>query len=516
MYDSMFKLLDLTPLTFSVSSAKRNYKRIMSVIHPDKNDSEHSAEVSKAVNHAYVTLLDNYKRMYYMQCGTPSVHESYDEPKAAETVKLLRGLLQESSRQKEERSQVSPDQQDLDATKENRNNRSDSPGVETRFEAFIKECRSAAARTGSHGSSLSGQHSSSPPTSGSNPSVSKKHQKPVHADTQDRSARDSKQTPEFATKRSSSPSTTKPEVIELDSEDDADVDSQSNFSVNWERVFLNGRFSSASSFSGSSDKEDPVSSSPRAGDNSGPDLPRTSTPEPFNNTSGAARPVSPSTSSGKSRVRVDSSTSPLKGTHVDVGTSPFQPSEKLSFLYVMSSPAVEVYSMTAPATRESPSAGVRRNLSSSFGSSKRPSGFSRSENSSPNRGGSQSRFSPNDYLPGYTSGAASVDPAQRLYIMDILSMRSRAGEVTFKVKWGPLGYECIEKVETVVQERKGLQNWLYKLRFQEPRRFKAILRFHPEFLVVLGGVHGGPRQDTSSSSNATDGCGPVRGNATFN
>lgn len=76
----------------------------------------------------------------------------------------------------------------------------------------------------------------------------------------------------------------------------------------------------------------------------------------------------------------------------------------------------------------------------------------------------------------------------RRYISEVLSMRTRSeggSRTIFKVKWGPSGDETTEPASVVLKEHDGLSRWLEKLRYREPRRFKAVMRHHPEFLVCI-------------------------------
>lgn len=175
--------------------------------------------------------------------------------------------------------------------------------------------------------------------------------------------------------------------------------------------------------------------------------------------------------------KTDAATSPMTSRYVDRGTSPFKPGDPFVYLII---PFADASSRT-----ESSRSGKRLRFedpSSPVPTPGMSSKFRREDCDLDFSGGSS-----------HGNGPLLRDSGQDLFISSILSMRTRSGEVTFRVKWSPGGYECTEKAETVLSEKTGLKNWLSCLRFKEPRRFHSILRFHPEFRSVLD-------FDTSSSS----------------
>lgn len=98
----MFRLLNLSPFTFTMAAARKNYRYIMSAVHPDKCNSVHADAVSKLVTHAFHTLSIPRKRVYYLNHGTPSYQESYDNDEAEEIVKYMRFILDKFERDRED------------------------------------------------------------------------------------------------------------------------------------------------------------------------------------------------------------------------------------------------------------------------------------------------------------------------------------------------------------------------------------------------------------------------------
>lgn len=97
----MYKLLLLSPRTFSAKAAKINFQRIIRIVHPDKNKSPEAKQVTQAVIKANETLNDPIKRAHYDRFGTPSDSEEFDQEDAANTLKLLTKLLNNHEREKE-------------------------------------------------------------------------------------------------------------------------------------------------------------------------------------------------------------------------------------------------------------------------------------------------------------------------------------------------------------------------------------------------------------------------------
>lgn len=64
-------------------------------------------------------------------------------------------------------------------------------------------------------------------------------------------------------------------------------------------------------------------------------------------------------------------------------------------------------------------------------------------------------------------------------------MRTRTDGTKFKVRWGPGRQVLIEPKEVVVKEKLALRNWLDEMNIENPRRYNAIMKFHPEYLSVF-------------------------------
>lgn len=450
----MFKLLDLAPLTFNMSAAKKNYKRIMSIVHPDKNSSEYAASVSKAVTHAYTILSDSTKRLYYMKHGKPSAYEPYDDSETIEAIVQLNNLLELHEKKEHGAPSISSQPEEFASesksseinTSEDKEPKStkDTVSSDSPFESFLKQCKDAAASSSDSSSPDEGRHSSAslfsaqkspvikPSDSVSPPKVSPTQEEKV---SRPNSAGSNPESDEQSKKSTSSGKSKEPEVVVVDSEDDYDSDAP----IDWDKMFRRARSVSSSpeSKSSCSDKKEDSAYKSQA---------RPSSEQP------------PRAASSGSGCNVNSSSSPVRKTYVDVATSPFKPGDDVTF--------VDLSTLSSSSSQSRPSR-ARRNLDFSSRS------YTDSTPRTPLRDNS------------YTGNPVPERSHRRKYIMAILRLRSRATGVFFKVRWGPSGDERIESAATVMQEKIGLRNWLSHLRLEEPRRFNAILRYHPEFQVVL-------------------------------
>lgn len=415
----MFQLLLLTPLSFSVAAARRNFRDIMLAVHPDRCNSDSAPKVSKFVTHAFTTLTNPTKRYYYTQHGTPSVNEGYNNDEATEVVEQLHVLLSEYRRKQEESCpQQSQNQSDEIheevpiSIEENspslQNGTLSEPIPDTPFEVFLRECRRAASVGVDQTEEVNGPL---PGPSG------------------------------------------EPDIVEISS------DEESRIQVDPSELSFESEVNSVvnSTLHEDNDEPPPYADCAQAG------------------TSANSVPC-PSTV-----FVVDVSTSPIKfeesRTFVDVGTSPFQPGDKVTF-----------YEVPIASTSSS-----RRNLNSSWcnspdSSEDRRNSFVPPGSSTPREGSNANNNTSysSDYThPSSRANASGFSSSHKKYIIAILSMRTRPEGVRFKVCWGPGRHETIESAETVIQERRGLRSWLELLNVQEPRRYNAILRFHPEFRSVL-------------------------------
>lgn len=89
MFEDMHKLLGLTARTYTTAAAKANYRKIISMVHPDKYDSDDATRISSAVIYAYHTLKDPHKRYFYEMKGQPGNLETYDNKEARKVAKMI-------------------------------------------------------------------------------------------------------------------------------------------------------------------------------------------------------------------------------------------------------------------------------------------------------------------------------------------------------------------------------------------------------------------------------------------
>lgn len=99
--------------------------------------------------------------------------------------------------------------------------------------------------------------------------------------------------------------------------------------------------------------------------------------------------------------------------------------------------------------------------------------------------GNQPTTSNNKFNQSGRSSAFEKRAIHKQYIEEILGMRTRDRVTSFKVKWGPGGEVNKESASVVMEEQKGLRNWLTKLNNEQPKRYISILKYHPEFYTVL-------------------------------
>lgn len=435
MFDSIFRFLQLTPLTFSLSAARRNYRDILSVVHPDKCASERASLVTKYVTHAYVTLCDPVKRTYFIHHGRPSNYESYDEGEASQVLSDLSYLLRVRDFEKEEEKRKVIREETRSDRESNQERPSNSSGSNSpqqsdeqspsydRFDAFIKECRLAA------------NERPSPPTEGSATEISKDDDFTQRASSTKTVSQD--QLEPVLDKAEVSPNTgSEPELIVVES-DLSDAETEESLGD----IFRRQQRSPSVSIL---DEE-------------------TSDSLPSGSVNGNG---------------CDASTSPIKyveeKTFVDVATSPFKPGDKVTFFIL---PGVST---------------SKKNLSfgdKSFTPADDSIPFkSNSQRTSTPRGATSDKSTPQQHNSSHqskASGKARRRSTHKKYIKNILGLRTRCDGVRFKVVWGPGGHETIEHADVVIQEKRGLRNWLDLLSVEEPKRYNAILKFHPEFSSVL-------------------------------
>lgn len=447
----MFKLLNLTPLSYSTATAQKNYRRIMSVIHPDKNNAPNAEEISKAVTHAYDNLSSCSKRTHYMRYGTPSSAENYDDSEAIRLAEEMNILLAEHESAKHTRPKA-------DDSNEYASCGVNVPDlVESRFETFLRQCREAASANRPD------------ETQASYTTELQQDEIPLKEPGESKIA--TQQGDNAASNHSAHPNIPSPkaqEVIDIDS-DSSDSDEE-HICKGSRNSYVLGDETPPSFFS-SMFPEEPSDNphSPTQNHATPPSSPSKRTP-----------PASPAHASCR--------------TFKDVGTSPFKPGDPVTFFVLPSGS-----SPTRPPL-------FTKNLNADMDDNSPDRSYS---SGCPSQGTSSAHSTKNNRTS--TPGAQ----LPRIYISEILGMRTRPDGVKFKVRWGPSGRACNEKAETVLEEGIGLRRWLFRMRYEEPRRFRAILRFHPNFKTVLSGVPAGFYDASDMNSDkASDGDTSKR-NATF-
>lgn len=129
-----------------MAAARKNYRYIMSAVHPDKCNSVHANTVSKLVTHAFHTLSNPRKRVYYLNHGVPSYQESYDNIEAEEIVKHMKFILDKYERDREdelsfERSKKKRAFDDFFAQSLSRSNGNDDSVFKESIEPSMKRCK---------------------------------------------------------------------------------------------------------------------------------------------------------------------------------------------------------------------------------------------------------------------------------------------------------------------------------------------------------------------------------------
>lgn len=85
-------------------------------------------------------------------------------------------------------------------------------------------------------------------------------------------------------------------------------------------------------------------------------------------------------------------------------------------------------------------------------------------------------------MPAKARGRRKLRTAK---VLKVYSMRTRNGRVRFKIRMLPDREMLTADEATVLEERKGLQRWLQKMRIKSLRKFEATIRHHPNFKQVL-------------------------------
>lgn len=494
MHYLMFQFLHMDPRNFSKSEATRNYKKILRVIHPDKNKSEYAGIVTQYVIQAYQTLTDISKRLYYMQHGR-TIDSDYDREEAKRCLEHLHDMLveyqlkktkgaredhdQEPSEHNEPSRRVDDSDRPFDNHQEQRQNQantsdprpsfsnvdeSDSPGFKaSSSEGSKKGSADKKARRSSNVSfgqtSFYSYFKSRDPDSNSDPS---RDQVPKSGGSDKES-----------TKENSEPVTPpkSPEVVVIDSDDDETAPQENSSDSPRNRRDSSPNKSSQDqpqSVPSSSDEESEFIKNLHKSQ-ARPRAPRMSTPDSPSDSDHAS--VTSSRHSTPSTRRANrASTSPVVKIYADASTSPIKFDEGMpcycSCHKDASGPKSKTDSRDAAGSRKTPS-----DPEHVFANPRRKSFMPRS---SP--GGQD--FDYDFSMPEYS--------ARRQFITSIKNLRTRSGKVLFTVCWGPHGEERTESAVTVIRERSALRRWLINMRLDRPKQFRAIMKHHADFGVVLG------------------------------
>lgn len=431
----MFKLLNLTCSTYNEQDATRNYKDILSVIHPDKNHSSEAALVTSAVIFAYNTLKDRNKREHYMIHGKPSRYEPYDNAEASRYADIMNNLIlenkRETLRQEQERMRLIRERSRQERETEDTETRENRAELDS-FQVFLQQCREAAQKdmNENNGDNIS-PDSGFDQTEGTTSENRETNKTATQMDTDQ---------PQPGPSGVNLRPRVHPEVIFIDS----DSDSETSFEepVNMREYFNLPNFVDT-------DDEERNKPPPTYEEATRDDTIEYEYEYEEEVEEEEIQPTTQDMSTSPYRVETnDMATSPLRVETKDMATSPIRFEEDLP-------------NLTSTA---------RRNLD-----------FSEHLNSSNGNEMGTSRNS------GTSNGSGSFQQQSRFkqYITELSNMRTRDGVTSFKVKWGPGGHERRELASVVISERKALKNWLEALNVENPRKYSAVLKYHPEFTAVL-------------------------------
>lgn len=439
MFTAMYLLLNLTPLTYSLSSAKKNYLEIMSAIHPDKCSSPMAVKLTQAVVQAYRVLTNHEKRLYYNLYGNPEPNVEYDNSQATEYSFMVNQLLgeyrQKIEKKEQERQRVLREKQRLKSKFEDGsiskeeyytalNNltpcqepESNATPYQSSFDSFLNKCQEAANKRGSNSTNANQSEAATNNASSENPQSEKQFNEQEPTANSASASSDRQQQEE-------DPNI---EVIDLSSDDDEDT--------------VIGQESDEDNIQ--------IEQSPKFKD-------MATSPIKFGEFKDAA--------SSPILTTCDASTSPLK-TSQTYNAEPESPAAKrnLNFGGQTSTPKASTTNTTnependPSTTKDEASATEEVNNESSFGENARPS-----------------------------TSATSV---HKQFISKVYSYRMRKNAdgtscCRFKVRWGPGGYDVVESAEVLIKEKVGLRNWLDLLQVNQQKRYNSIISFHPEFLNV--------------------------------
>lgn len=74
----------------------------------------------------------------------------------------------------------------------------------------------------------------------------------------------------------------------------------------------------------------------------------------------------------------------------------------------------------------------------------------------------------------------------KLYVTKIIKHSFRGGHTKLYTIWGPYEVEMWEEIETLIDERKGLINYLKQLKENKPRKHANLVKRHRDLPIRLG------------------------------
>lgn len=451
MYTSMYKLLNLTPLTYSSTKATRNYRDIMPAIHPDKCTAPEAADITKAVNVAFKVLTNQESRNYYNLSGKISLWD-YDNAQAEKDAAVMKKLLKKRNRdvkaREEEKQYMIREKQRLytrlqsgeithgeyesaiknilpnrsTVQQENENDRSSDPtsSPEDSWSTFLRKCAKMA------------EEQQSNPSDSSGPKRDEEHpndHKTSSATDDDSNHTDTK--------------TQQPPVYTIDSDTE---DEEGESPVNDENQAPSTATENETLQATSSTKFNDAASSPI----------KFETEKIFKDV--ATSPIK----FEDEKVTSDAATSPIKHDNTGDQSTPF--------------------SKSTSTAENNQNSGARKNLNFDTPSPKQ-------DESADNNTTSPHDESKASTTPGPNTSTNRRTSIHKQYIMQIFGYRMRyltdgTGVCRFNVRWGQGGHDLIEPADVVLKEKAGLKNWLDWLKVHKPKKYDAIVRYHPEFLGV--------------------------------
>lgn len=483
----MFMLLKLKILSFSVSAAKRNYREIISILDPNKNQSSEVKDIIKAVIQAFNTLMDVDKREYYKKFGNISATEPYDNADAARKVLILNRLMTNFRREafeiEEEKRRLIREksrnkrngEREMETNTEIKTTMCTTGTMEKSFEMFLKQCKDAANindgeikdvktnyNTFKQNQALQLYQQKTPTT---NDNSYDKTDETLQNSQKSNGTLDIRNRSEILDARRTETETYQ-EILTHDSGLDTDLSQEQSRKANQNSSKLSNEEVCSQS------RNRNVNSLLKGciSDITGPELHDNTESESDSRNIDKEDFVDVhihDATGNLAKSYKDMGTSPIKWTQTrEMGTSPIR--------YIEISGGGSIY--------DSVKVGKSQAERTQFNNHDRDGQIN--EESEPHRH-ETFESSIRDGNIGRDKPDFHNFNMDRQYIMEISNMRTRDGITSFKVKWGPSGQEKRENADEVIREKAGLRNWLERLNIEEPKRYGAILKFHPEFGAVF-------------------------------